>query len=55
MLRAIEIGYVQREIQKAAYEVQKEASRAGSASSSSVNRFRTEAEPAIPLSCASIR
>jgi methylmalonyl-CoA mutase, N-terminal domain len=48
MLRAIEIGYVQREIQKAAYEVQRGV-ESGERIVVGVNRFRTDAEPAIPL------
>src|SRR3984893_9730656 len=48
MLRAIEIGYVQREIQKAAYEVQRGVEN-GERIVVGVNRFRTEAEPEIPL------
>jgi methylmalonyl-CoA mutase N-terminal domain/subunit len=48
MLRAIETGYVQREIQKAAYEVQRSIER-GERVVVGVNRFRTEEQPPIPL------
>ncbi len=48
MLRAIETGYVQREIQKAAYEVQKSIER-GERIVVGVNRFRTEDQVTIPL------
>ncbi len=48
MLRAIETGYVQREIQKAAYEVQSSIER-GERVVVGVNRFRTEDQPPIPL------
>jgi methylmalonyl-CoA mutase N-terminal domain/subunit len=48
MLRAIETGYVQREIQKAAYEVQRSIER-GERIVVGVNRFRTEDQVPIPL------
>jgi methylmalonyl-CoA mutase N-terminal domain/subunit len=48
MLRAIEQGYVQREIQNAAYEFQR-AVDTGSAIIVGVNRFTREDEPGIPL------
>ncbi|HEY5253445.1 MAG TPA: methylmalonyl-CoA mutase family protein [Acidobacteriaceae bacterium] len=48
MLRAIECGYVQLEIQNAAYEYQ-EAVDAGKAVVVGVNRFTRENEPGIPL------
>ena len=47
MLRAIETGYVQREIQKAAYEYQKAIER-GERVVVGVNRFRTEKQAPIP-------
>jgi methylmalonyl-CoA mutase N-terminal domain/subunit len=48
MLRAIERGYVQQEIQNAAYEFQR-AVDSGSATIVGVNRFTREDEPGIPL------
>jgi methylmalonyl-CoA mutase N-terminal domain/subunit len=48
MLRAIENGYVQREIQEAAYEYQK-AVETEDAVVVGVNKFRTEEETAIPI------
>jgi methylmalonyl-CoA mutase N-terminal domain/subunit len=48
MLRAIERGYVQQEIQNAAYEFQR-AVDSGSAVIVGVNRFTQEDEPGIPL------
>jgi methylmalonyl-CoA mutase N-terminal domain/subunit len=48
MLRAIERGYVQQEIQNAAYEFQR-AVDSGSAIIVGVNRFTRENEPGIPL------
>jgi methylmalonyl-CoA mutase N-terminal domain/subunit len=48
MLRAIEQGFVQQEIQNAAYEFQR-AVDSGSAVIVGVNRFTREDEPAIPL------
>lgn len=47
MLRAIEIGYVQREIQEAAYQYQR-AIENQDAVVVGVNRFQTEAESVIP-------
>jgi len=47
MLRAIETGYVQREIQKAAYDYQK-AVESGERVVVGVNRFRTEKTAPIP-------
>jgi methylmalonyl-CoA mutase N-terminal domain/subunit len=47
MLRAIERGYVQQEIQRAAYEYQR-AVDAGDAVVVGVNRFARETEPEIP-------
>ena len=47
MLRAIETGYVQREIQKAAYDYQK-AVEGGQRVVVGVNRFRTDKEAPIP-------
>ena len=47
MLRAIETGYVQREIQKAAYEYQQEIEQ-GKRVVVGVNRFRTGEQPPIP-------
>jgi methylmalonyl-CoA mutase N-terminal domain/subunit len=47
MLRAIETGYVQREIQKSAYEYQRSVER-GERVVVGVNRYRTENEPPIP-------
>jgi methylmalonyl-CoA mutase, N-terminal domain len=47
MLRAIETGYVQREIQKAAYDYQR-AVESGERVVVGVNRYRTENEPPIP-------
>jgi methylmalonyl-CoA mutase, N-terminal domain len=48
MLRAIEQGFVQQEIQNAAYEFQR-AVDSGSAVIVGVNRFTREGEPEIPL------
>jgi len=48
MLRAIETGYVQREIQEAAYRYQR-AVEAREEIVVGVNRFQIEAEPAVPL------
>jgi methylmalonyl-CoA mutase N-terminal domain/subunit len=48
MLRAIEQGYVQQEIQNAAYEFQR-AVDSGSATIVGVNRFTRADEPGIPL------
>jgi methylmalonyl-CoA mutase, N-terminal domain len=48
MLRAIEQGFVQQEIQNAAYEFQR-AVDSGSAVIVGVNRFTREGEPGIPL------
>ncbi|HEV2705139.1 MAG TPA: methylmalonyl-CoA mutase family protein, partial [Pyrinomonadaceae bacterium] len=48
MLRAIETGYVQREIQEAAYAYQR-AVEQGEAVVVGVNRFQLEAEPSVPL------
>ena len=48
MLRAIERGYVQQEIQNAAYEYQR-AVDTGDAVVVGVNRFTRDNEPAIPL------
>jgi len=48
MLRAIEQGFVQQEIQNAAYEFQ-QAVDSGSAVIVGVNRFTREGEPGIPL------
>jgi methylmalonyl-CoA mutase N-terminal domain/subunit len=48
MLRAIENGYVQREIQEAAYEYQK-AVETEDAVVVGVNKFRTEEETSIPI------
>jgi methylmalonyl-CoA mutase N-terminal domain/subunit len=48
MLRAIEQGYVQREIQEAAYDYQR-AVETGAAVVVGVNRFAMEDEPTIPL------
>jgi methylmalonyl-CoA mutase, N-terminal domain len=48
MLRAIEQGFVQQEIQNAAYEFQR-AADSGSAVIVGVNRFTREDEPEIPL------
>jgi methylmalonyl-CoA mutase, N-terminal domain len=47
MLHAIEIGYVQREIQEAAYQYQR-AVEAGDAVVVGVNRFRAEEETEVP-------
>jgi methylmalonyl-CoA mutase N-terminal domain/subunit len=47
MLHAIEIGYVQREIQEAAYQYQR-AVESGDAVVVGVNRFRAEDETAVP-------
>jgi methylmalonyl-CoA mutase N-terminal domain/subunit len=48
MLRAIETGYVQREIQEAAYDYQR-AVETNETVVVGVNRFRAEEETAIPL------
>ena len=48
MLRAIERGWVQQEIQNAAYEYQR-AVDSGEATVVGVNRFQREEEPAIPI------
>ncbi len=48
MLRAIEAGYVQREIQEAAYDYQRAVER-GEAVVVGVNQFQNEAETSIPL------
>ncbi len=48
MLRAIERGWVQQEIQNAAYEYQR-AVDTGEATVVGVNRFTREDEPAIPI------
>ncbi|HEY3581013.1 MAG TPA: methylmalonyl-CoA mutase family protein, partial [Pyrinomonadaceae bacterium] len=48
MLRAIETGYVQREIQEAAYRYQR-AVESKEEIVVGVNRFQIEAEPAVPL------
>ncbi len=48
MLRAIERGWVQQEIQNAAYEYQR-AVDAGEATVVGVNKFTREEEPAIPI------
>jgi methylmalonyl-CoA mutase N-terminal domain/subunit len=48
MLRAIELGYVQREIQEAAYNYQR-AVETGDATVVGVNRFQIEEESAPPL------
>ncbi|MGB6109930.1 MAG: methylmalonyl-CoA mutase family protein [Acidobacteriaceae bacterium] len=48
MLRAIERGFVQQEIQNAAYEFQRAVDN-GSAVIVGVNRFTREGEPGIPL------
>ena len=47
MLHAIEIGYVQREIQEAAYRYQR-AVESGDAVVVGVNRFRADAETEVP-------
>jgi methylmalonyl-CoA mutase N-terminal domain/subunit len=47
MLRAIESGYIQREIQEAAYKYQR-AVEAEEAIVVGVNRFQVESEPAVP-------
>lgn len=47
MLRAIEAGYVQREIQKSAYEYQR-AVESGAQVVVGVNRFQSEQEQPIP-------
>ena len=49
MLRAIERGWVQQEIQNAAYEYQR-AVDTGDATVVGVNRFTREEEPEIPSS-----
>jgi len=48
MLRAIETGYVQREIQESAYQYQR-AIESQEEIVVGVNRFQIEAEPAVPL------
>ena len=48
MLRAIERGWVQQEIQNAAYEYQR-AVDPGDATVVGVNRFTREEEPDIPI------
>jgi methylmalonyl-CoA mutase N-terminal domain/subunit len=48
MLRAIELGYVQREIQEAAYQYQR-AIESQEEIVVGVNRFQTEAEQQVPL------
>jgi methylmalonyl-CoA mutase N-terminal domain/subunit len=48
MLRAIEQGWVQQEIQAAAYEYQQQVD-SGEATVVGVNRFTREEEPAIPI------
>jgi methylmalonyl-CoA mutase, N-terminal domain len=48
MLRAIEAGYVQREIQEAAYRYQR-AIESREEIVVGVNRFQIEAEPSVPL------
>ncbi|MCA1850312.1 MAG: methylmalonyl-CoA mutase family protein, partial [Acidobacteria bacterium] len=48
MLRAIETGYVQREIQEAAYKYQR-AVETGAAVVVGVNRFQVEEEPPTPI------
>jgi methylmalonyl-CoA mutase N-terminal domain/subunit len=48
VLRAIESGYVQREIQEAAYTYQREVER-DEAIVVGVNRFQIEEEPSVPL------
>ena len=48
MLRAIETGYVQKEIQEAAYEYQR-AVETGDAVVVGMNSFRTDVEQAIPV------
>jgi methylmalonyl-CoA mutase N-terminal domain/subunit len=48
MLRAIEIGYVQREIQKAAYQYQQSVER-NERIIVGVNRYRTEHQEPIPI------
>ena len=48
MLRAIETGYVQREIQEAAYQYQR-AIESQEEIVVGVNRFQIEAEPPVPL------
>ncbi len=48
MLRAIELGYVQREIQEAAYQYQR-AIESQEAIVVGVNKFQIEAEPPVPL------
>jgi methylmalonyl-CoA mutase N-terminal domain/subunit len=47
MLRAIETGYVQREIQESAYEYQR-AIESNERIVVGVNRFQTESESAVP-------
>jgi methylmalonyl-CoA mutase N-terminal domain/subunit len=48
MLRAIELGYVQREIEQAAYDYQR-AVDSGDQTVVGVNRFRIEEQTAIPV------
>lgn len=48
MLRAIETGYVQREVQEAAYRYQKDV-ESGNAVVVGVNRFETDAAEPIPI------
>ena len=48
MLRAIELGYVQREIQEAAYSYQR-AIESEEEIVVGVNKFQVDAEPAVPL------
>jgi methylmalonyl-CoA mutase N-terminal domain/subunit len=48
MLRAIESGYVQREIQEAAYEYQRSV-ESGDSIVVGVNRFQLDEDPAIPI------
>ncbi|HVF91314.1 MAG TPA: methylmalonyl-CoA mutase family protein [Blastocatellia bacterium] len=48
MLRAIELGYVQREIERAAYDYQREV-ESGEQTVVGVNRFRIAEESAVPV------
>ena len=48
MLRAIESGYVQREIQESAYRYQR-AVESGDAIVVGVNRYQVDEEPAMPI------
>jgi methylmalonyl-CoA mutase N-terminal domain/subunit len=48
MLRAIEIGYIQGEIERAAYDYQR-AVESGEQTVVGVNRFRVEEEAAVPV------